>query len=316
MSIIEKAALWISQKRLRGTKGTRHDGLLPAGFSAEHLGPNDYYYWDDFFGVAGLESAASLAGMAGDTGHASQWKAEAVDFRNDLMKSIREAEKPPNKGIPASPYRRMDAGAVGSITGAYPLDVMEADDERVRGTVDYLLKNCFFHWGFFQHITHSGINVYLSLQIAQLLLMQGDPRYLDIIHAAADLASPTGQWPEAIHPRTLGGCMGDGQHGWASAEWLMMMRSLFVREKKNSLVLGAGIQREWLDRAGEISYGPALTRFGPVTVKIRNSSGNIHLEWEARWHNPPELVHAGLFGTRSISVGPDCREVVMESSSQ
>ena len=36
-------------------------GLLPAGFSAEHLGPNDYYYWDDFWGLAGLIAAARLA---------------------------------------------------------------------------------------------------------------------------------------------------------------------------------------------------------------------------------------------------------------
>ena len=38
-----------------------HAGLLPAGFSAEHLGPNDFYYWDDFWSIAGLQAAAKFA---------------------------------------------------------------------------------------------------------------------------------------------------------------------------------------------------------------------------------------------------------------
>ncbi|MCA1785954.1 MAG: hypothetical protein LC657_08240, partial [Desulfobacteraceae bacterium] len=49
-----KGARWIMTKRRSKKDGSPHDGLLPAGFSAEHLGPNDYYFWDDFWGVAGL----------------------------------------------------------------------------------------------------------------------------------------------------------------------------------------------------------------------------------------------------------------------
>jgi Zn-finger nucleic acid-binding protein len=33
---------------------------LPPGFSAEHLGPNDYYYWDNFWALAGLKAAAEM----------------------------------------------------------------------------------------------------------------------------------------------------------------------------------------------------------------------------------------------------------------
>ena len=61
--------------------------------------------------------------------------------------------------------------------------------------------------------------------------------------SVARLASPTGQWPEAIHPQSGGGCMGDGQHGWAAAEWVMMMRNCFVREEGDRLIIGSGIVR-------------------------------------------------------------------------
>ena len=33
-----------------------------------------------------------------------------------------------------------------------------------------------------------------------------------------DYASPTLNFPEAIHPLTGGGVIGDGHHGWAAAE--------------------------------------------------------------------------------------------------
>src|SRR5690606_29706530 len=56
---IAKGVHWIERKR-RSRKGRRNDpsvaGLLPAGVSAEHLGPHDYFYWDDFWGVAGLRA--------------------------------------------------------------------------------------------------------------------------------------------------------------------------------------------------------------------------------------------------------------------
>ena len=45
---IDKAAHWIERKRHSTEEDPLHAGLLPAGFSAEHFGPSDFYYWDDF----------------------------------------------------------------------------------------------------------------------------------------------------------------------------------------------------------------------------------------------------------------------------
>jgi hypothetical protein len=57
---IKKGGKWICKKRLSNDLLSPHAGLLPSGFSAEHLGPNDFYYWDDFWAVAGLKAAAFL----------------------------------------------------------------------------------------------------------------------------------------------------------------------------------------------------------------------------------------------------------------
>src|SRR3989338_5900722 len=58
---IRKGVSWIKRMRLKETDSRRTAGLLPPGFSAEHLGPNDYYYWDNFWSVAGINAAAYAA---------------------------------------------------------------------------------------------------------------------------------------------------------------------------------------------------------------------------------------------------------------
>jgi hypothetical protein len=152
------------------------------------------------------------------------------------------------------------------------------------------MENCFHSGGFFQDMIHSGVNPYLTLSIAQSLLRSNDSRYIALINRVAELASPTGQWPEAIHPITGGGCMGDGQHGWAAAEWVMMMRNLFVREEGDKLILGSGVFPEWLESEEKLRFGPTLTPYGRVSVTLRPGRDKLALQVNASWFDePPEL---------------------------
>jgi hypothetical protein len=73
--------------------------------------------------------------------------------------------------------------------------------------------------------------------------------------------------------------MGDGQHGWAAAEWIMMMRNCFVREEKDILVIGSGILPEWLVEGGEIYFGPTLTTWGTVSVKLAGTLLSLSAQW-------------------------------------
>src|SRR5206468_11068170 len=123
--------------------------------------------------------------------------------------------------------------------------------------------------GFFQNMIHSGINAYLTLHLAQVRLRAGDAvGAWALMDAVVALASPTGQWPEAIHPLTTGGCMGDGQHIWAAAEWVMMIRNMFVREEADRLVIGSGLLPQWLEVGSALSFGPTLTPWGTVSVHV------------------------------------------------
>ncbi len=161
-------------------------------------------------------------------------------------------------------------------------------------TVDFLMQNCLVKDGFFHDVGHSGINPYLTLHLAQVLLRAGDSRYLKLMKSIARLASPTGQWPEAIHPVTGGGCMGDGQHAWAAAEWVMMVRNCFVREEDGRLILCSGIPQEWLEKQEAMFFGPAPTEFGDITISIRFFGGKPKVEWNGQWHDKPPQVEVRL----------------------
>jgi hypothetical protein len=303
---IRRGGHWIKNKRLTKDYDKPHAGLLPAGFSAEHLGPNDYYYWDDFWGIAGLQAAAYLAGFF-DIAASEIFNQEARAFAEALDHSLTGvAEHLGRPAMPASPYRRLDAGAIGSLAGGYPLQQCAPDDERLLDTVKFLLTDCFVDGGFYQDMIHSGINVYLTLHVAQVLLRAGDLRYLELMDAIAALASPTGQWPEAIHPRTKGGCMGDGQHVWAAAEWVLMLRNCFVREERGRLILCNGVARRWLQSGAAISFGPAPTTFGTVSVNIevKEAEPRVRVTWQGEWHAEAPDIELRLPGFKPVTFTP------------
>jgi hypothetical protein len=159
---------------------------------------------------------------------------------------------------------------------------------------------------------HSGINAYLTLDIAQTLLRAGDPGYRQLIMTVADLASPTGQWPEAIHPFTKGGCMGDGQHGWAAAEWLMMMRNLFVREEGRSIVIGSGIFPEWLESGQDLVFGPTLVPGGRVAVRLQPSAGALSLDLDLQQQTGTADVQVAVPGYRTRRLAESCRALTLQ----
>ncbi len=319
-SIITRAANWIRHKRLPQGGQSVASGLLPAGFSAEHLGPNDFYYWDDFWSIAGLRMAAGMLRQKSNTYEATKCEMVAEELETAIDRSLQRTDyMRTTLAYPAAPERRLDAGAIGSIAASYPLQLLEPQDERLSGTVEFLMDQCLVGGGFFQDMIHSGINPYLTLQLAQVMLRSGNSDYFELINAVAKLASPTGQWPEAIHPKTLGGCMGDGQHIWAAAEWLMAVRSLFVREEGDALIIGSGIPAHWHYHHERLSYGPTWTPWGKLSIAIQFSTESAEVSWEADWYedapkaklaipcfNPAELDMSEAQGTLTVESSHTC----------
>jgi len=307
LRVIRRGVQWVARKRLPSDSDRPEAGLLPAGFSAEHLGPNDYYYWDDQWAYGGLRAVAERLRADAEPELAGWIDDEAEDLAASLERAYAaDGERLGRPVMPASPRRRMDAGAIGSIAAGFPLQTLAGDDERLLGTVRHLLDAHRVNGGFFQEMIHSGVNAYLTLHLAQVLLRAGDADGLTLMDAVARLASPTGQWPEAIHPRTGGGCMGDGQHVWAAAEWVSMMRNAFAREEGDGLVLGAGIQPRWLAAGSGFGFGPTPTAFGTLSLRFEPTTDGHRVDWQIDGAGPA-WIRLAVPGYAPIDCAGDCR---------
>lgn len=275
-----KGALWIERFRQTTTHTpSSHFGLLPAGFSAEHFGPNDHYFWDNLWSLAGLEQLLWAARHLGRSREALRLEALIAAYRTDVESAMAQVlERTRSLALSPSPYRHPDPASVGNLVALSPLRLHDRSSAWVRPTVELLMQKHRRDGLFFQSIVHTGLNPYLSAQLGRALQVLEDPRWLEILEGLVKTATPTGCWPEAIHPRTGGGCMGDGDHGWSAAEFVSLVREAFVREEDTALVLGGGLTADWI-RAGCRIEG-ATTEAGTISVTFAPQPDHVAVTWD------------------------------------
>ncbi len=279
-----RCARWIARTR-RKEKAAAAAGLLPAGLSAEHFGPNDHYLWDNFWSLAGLERFLLAMSRWRDAPAGAHrlmaWlEAEAAIYRADLQSHIARLTQREGGLLPSSPYRHPDAACIGTLVALSPLDLDLGQAPWVRCNAEFLLK----HWAqdgfFYQPIIHTGGNAYLTAQLARVLQCLGDGRWLDLLEGIRAHASPTCSWPEASHPRTGGGCMGDGDHGWACAEVLSLIRLALVRDQAGQVLLLPNTPEGWWAN-GPLALVDAPTLAGRLTFELRPVGQGVHLlSWD------------------------------------
>src|SRR4029079_6536970 len=103
-------------------------------------------------------------------------------------------------------------------------------------------------------------------------------RALDRLQWLLDVATPTWTWPEAIHPRLLGGCMGDGHHGWAAADFLSFVRNLLVREEGSGISVCSLLPSAAHGEGFEVE--PAPTHHGDLSFAVRWHGDRPAMLWE------------------------------------
>ncbi len=273
---VRKGAEWIMKKRRAGPGGV----ILPAGFSAEHLGPADHYYWDNIWSIAGLLHASHLAGLMGERADERRFLEASEEYRRDLL-DVSAKDRQQYRLITAAPNRPMDSGMIGNICAIYPLDLVVFPEDEMRRTVRQIHRDFFSRDLFFHPIIHSGYNIYLSLQMAQSHLRLGDARRARRIFKRV-LKSKSELWtyPEAIHPNTGGGVMGDGFHGWAFAEVLLLLREFVVGSRDGVLTLFRGLRNREL--MGDFFFGPFPLQGGKITIRgnMSRKKARIHIDFD------------------------------------
>lgn len=261
----------------------RHSGgLMPPGIASEHFGPPDRYYWDDFWSLAGLRAAAHLFG--------ANWIRDAADdLQTTLEEQLARDAAVLGGALPAAPGRGIDLGAVGSLVAWYPLGIFGADSPYLPATLRAIQEKLFYEGALFVNTGHSGWGTYLNMRLAGCFGLLDPEDGWQLTRWLLAHSSPTYNWPEAIHTRSGEGSTGDGHHGWASAEWLLLVRSLLLREDKDTLHIAPGVPLAWLASHGALSVENAPTRFGLLRYNLRWTEGgrSLCLDVSGDWRKAP-----------------------------
>jgi hypothetical protein len=290
-----KGADWIVRTRKKQNEPGPTFGLLPPGFSAEHFGPNDFYYWDDFWGAAGLRDTAQAAEILGVRSAWVKYEEETGKFLADIRASLAHVERRIGRAVMTTgPYRRIDSAMIGAVAALYPLRLFDPFDPLMENTLAALHECCMFEHGFFQNMIHSGINAYLTLHIAHCHVLRREARAWPLIKYVLAKATSVGTWPEAIHPATGGGCMGDGMHLWAAADWLLILRDLLLFEDGQNLVLLPAAPDDWFEWGGRIDVREAPTHFGPVSYRVEAREAEVVIDIAAAWRRTPLKIELNL----------------------
>ncbi|MFL5734603.1 MAG: hypothetical protein ACJ78Q_15575 [Chloroflexia bacterium] len=281
---VEMGARWI-RRTLR-----RSGGLMPPGLSSEHFGPPDRYYWDDLWSLAGLRAGARLTGEGHSRGRGrGKYGRAASDLRARLARMWVDDGERCGGALPGAEGRGIDLSAVGVLAAWYPLGLLGPENPYLAGTLCALERELFYEGALFVNTGHSGWGTYVNMRIAGCLLLLGSERGWELMRWLLEHASGTYNWPEAIDPRSGGGSAGDGHHGWASAEWLLLVRSLLLREQGERLYIAPALPGEWFGPAGEVRVERAPTSFGTLGYRVEWDAGaaSMRLGLEAEWRRPP-----------------------------
>jgi hypothetical protein len=333
-------------------------GLLLSGWSAEHLGDKDKpHYWDDLWGVAGLYEAARLADRLGAAEKAEIWSIYD-DLRTATADSIRwvltqqRALGQWETYIPTGPadVGRLDSTMIGAVAYFHPcrlyMGAKLGDDIDIaaRMTLETIWAH-FVSGGFRHDAAWNAYGGYLTLQLAHAFMLTGDiPKMDDLLKwAVGDAAYASvsrigrpgrepvveGVWNEQhCYPIATDFTsmpsrwwyMGDIPHGWAAAEFNLLLRDICLFEADEDgnphIFIAAGVPPHWLAGNGTITINDAPTIFGAtlsytlshndaaqtVTLDINQPSPNVAFIYPCRLGN---VLNISIDGMAATATGPD-----------
>lgn len=249
-------------------------GLLPESASHEgYLAHPVHSYWDDFWGVRGLEAAADLATDDGQTDPAARWRIEAGNFQTDILKSITRviAGKQLNY-IPGSvEWADFDPTATSNAIAQLDFaDVLPQD--ALAGMLETYLDG--FRRKHRGEMPWNNYTAYEIRIIGAFVRLGKRDEANELLRFFLSDRRPLewNQWPEITwrNPRSPGH-LGDVPHTWIAAEYLLAVASMVAseREATDSLVLASGMPWAWIADDDGFAVTGLPTRHGALDFRIK-----------------------------------------------
>lgn len=260
-------------------------GLMPPSIS--HEGYSDrpaYSYWDDFWALAGYESAVTIAKALGKNEEAAMFARERDAFRRDLDASLRASIA--LHGIDYIPGSA-DRGDFDATSTTIGLSIAGMQASLPQRELDRTFER---YWQAFRKRREGSTGwkdytPYELRSVGAFLRLGRRDRALELLDGLMADRRPAGwnQWAEVVgrdarEPRFIG----DMPHGWIASDFVSAALDLFAYERQGdrSLVLAAGVPTEWMAGQG-IAVETLRTPYGELSYRLRREGQRIAIEIDA-----------------------------------
>jgi hypothetical protein len=265
------------RQRRRLSRRARRAGeppLLPLGTGPSWVEPTEASYHDALWAWRGLADAAFVLDAAGQPDAAE----EVGGFADALGTAIALAvaadlERLGTPVPPGGPGGRPGFATVGTVVAL--AEALAAPGAAPAGLTESLAAGCralapgeHGSGSVWHRPGNAGASPRLTAGLARAEVLAG----LESSRRARwllDTGAPLWRWPELVHPRTGGGCAGEGHHGAATAAVLDLIRSTVVVEAGAGLWVLPAVPPDW--------YGQPVEAHGVPTA-------HGHLSFAVRWH--------------------------------
>jgi hypothetical protein len=282
---VRRAVAWLTNAR-------RSDplGLIPVTTPGDNEDISGHVTGHNFWALAGLKNAATLAEAVGDRDAAAAIAAESEDFRSTFLGHLRRVTRTTGGAIP--PGLDTPGGQDwGNMLSVYPEEILDPHDPMVTATLQ--ATRAKYQEGIMTYGNGRWLHHYLTMKNTETEVIRGDQEnairelYALLLHTAS---THTG-FEYCILPwgtRDFG--MNLAPHGWFSAKLRALVRNMMVREQGNDLHLLSCLSPAWVRDGASIALRRAPTDFGRVEFTLRCTSRGARLSISPAFVREPESV--------------------------
>lgn len=271
---MRRSAEWIRTARAAGDD--EYPGVLPRALA------DGEFLWDgschivgyDLWNLRGLDCVRRAAAELGRPGDALSLATEHQEY---LAAFTARLDAQPRPDLPPSYEGR--GTSWGNLTASYPTRVLPPDHPRVVATLEREREGFVEGTIRWMPQDRKAIHPYMSTYITNTELLRGRQERVvdDFYHMLAHTTAMQG-FPEGVYYESRTGWSNTLPHQWASAQYMILLRNMLLREEGDSLHLLSAVPPAWLLPGKEIIVERAPTALGRVGVRVTAREGGARVD--------------------------------------
>ena len=283
---VQRAVAWLDSAR---AADPLH--LVPSTTPGDNEDITGHVTGHDFWALAGLHGAISLADGLGRRHEAEAFRRDYASLKEALVAQLRRVTAATGGYIP--PGLDVKGGQDwGNMMAVYPERVLDPGDPMVTATLDSTRAK--YAEGIMTYGDGYWLHDYLTMKNTETELVRGDqPLALGELYAVlVHTSAAQGGFETSIRPwgdRDFGGNL--APHGWFAAVYRTLLRDMLVREAGDTLHLLSVLSPAWLGAGDSVVVRDAPTDFGTVGFRLDVAGDTAAtLALDSRFTRAPAVV--------------------------